>query len=209
MSSKLRTPEKSSRCIRYEAPFTRLSPTPSLSQNVRKPFEQTTAEAGLNDGFAFPFVYLGLLLAGSPSLKSDALLHWLLVHFIWNLAGGAALGIGIGAALVRFNQRLPQGWRLPDSNSGLVAVGLAFVAYGCAALIAANGFVAVFCEAVAIRNFARSYDYSRRLSHAAEQLERVAMMVLLTFLGMSIGAGLLHFFKARSRTEDGGTLGTT
>jgi NhaP-type Na+/H+ or K+/H+ antiporter len=69
--------------------------------------------------------------------------------------------------LVFVNRWLPKGWRLPDSNSGIVAIGLAFVACGAANAIGGNGFVAVFIEAVAIRNLATSYEYSRHLSRVA------------------------------------------
>ena len=101
------------------------------------------------------------------------------------------MGIAVGAALVGANKLLPEGWRLPDTNSGLVSTGLAFIAYGCAEAIQANGFVAVFCEAVAIWNLAPTPEYSRVLTRTLEQLERIAMAVVLVFLGVSIADGLL------------------
>ena len=129
-----------------------------------------------------------LLAAGKPD--ESRLLHWFLFDLGWHLSGGAIMGIAVGAALVGANKFLPEGWRLRDTNSGIVSTGLAFIAYGCAEGIHANGFVAVFCEAVAIRNLTGTPDYSRVLTQTVEQLERTAMVVLLVYLGVSIADGL-------------------
>ena len=150
-----------------------------------------TAEAGVNDGLAFPFVHLGLLLAASPALDARALIDWFAVDLVWNIAGGIGIGVAVAALLVGVNRLLPAEWQLSSSNSGIVSVGLALIAYGAAESVGANGFVAVFCEAVAIRNFVRRYEYSRRLTLSAEQLERVAMVVLMVFLGLSLAHGLI------------------
>jgi NhaP-type Na+/H+ or K+/H+ antiporter len=150
-----------------------------------------TSEAGLNDGLAYPFIFLGFAIAQSHFQTASQILDWVFVEFAWNIAGGVIAGFGVGAALVYFNRVLPQGWRLPDSNSGLVSVGLALVAYGVADAIHGNGFVAVFSEAVTIRNLASSFEYSRRLTHTAEQFERIATVVILAFLGAGLLQGLL------------------
>jgi NhaP-type Na+/H+ or K+/H+ antiporter len=144
-----------------------------------------TSEAGLNDGLAFPFVMLGLLLAGT-SRTASSMTDWVLVELIWNLCVGAVVGIGLGWLLVILNELLPRPVRLSASKSGLVSVGLSFIAYGVAMALHCNGFVAVFCEAAAIRNFSKRYEYSQRLNHAAEQFERLAMVSVLVLLGISV-----------------------
>jgi sodium/hydrogen antiporter len=149
-----------------------------------------SSEAGLNDGLAFPFVLLGLALAGAGT--KAGFLHWLLVDLVWNVAGAVAVGVGLGWLLSSINRLLREPMRLSSSNSGLVAVGLAFLAYGLASAIGANGFVAVFCEAVAIRNFTRRHEYSQRLNHVAEQFERLSMVGVLVMLGVSLVRGQLH-----------------
>lgn len=147
-----------------------------------------TSEAGLNDGMAFPFVILGLDLAGDSG-RLDVW-HWLAINLLWNLVGGIGLGVALGWLLVRINDTLPERLRLSATNSGLVSVGLAFLAYGIALATHCNGFAAVFCEAASIRYFAETYEYSRRLNHAAEQFERVAMVGVLALLGVSFVRGL-------------------
>lgn len=150
-----------------------------------------TSEAGLNDGLAFPFVILALLLIGGGVRSPGDWLRWLAVDLVWNIAGGIAVGITLGAILVALNRRLPERLQLPSTHSGIVSVGLAFLAYGLADVIDGNGFVAVFCEAVTIRNLVPSFAYSRRLNHASEQFERVVMVIVLAFLGSAIWHGLL------------------
>jgi len=48
----------------------------------------------------------------------------------------------------------------------------------------------VFAEAVALRNLTKGVEYSRRLNHMTDQFERVAMVLVLTVLGMSVTRGL-------------------
>ncbi|HVY58812.1 MAG TPA: cation:proton antiporter [Xanthobacteraceae bacterium] len=150
-----------------------------------------TSEAGLNDGLAFPFVTLGLTISAGEMRSGLDVLEWLSADLIWDIGGGAAIGFAVGWLLVVINRRLPSRLRLSRSNSGLVSVGLAFLAYGIAIAVRANGFVAVFFEAVALRNLVSSLEYSRRLNHSAEQFERIAMMVIIAMLGVAVCRGLL------------------
>ncbi|WP_035639185.1 cation:proton antiporter [Bradyrhizobium sp. ORS 375] len=150
-----------------------------------------TSEAGLNDGAAYPFVMLGLLITQGHIGASGDLWQWLLRDMLWNVTAGAAIGIGLGWVLVKVNAWLPNDHRLSASNSGLVAVGLAFVAYALALLVDGNGFVAVFCEAVTIRNLVDVVAYSRRLNHAADQFESLGMVLVLAGLGVALANGLL------------------
>jgi len=151
-----------------------------------------TSEAGLNDGLAYPFVMLGLSLASGGTQGPADLARWALVQLVWDIAGAVLVGVVLGYVMARVNGILPSERRLSASNSGIVAVGLAFLAYALAGYAHANGFIAVFCEAVAIRNFTSGFDYSRRLDHAAGQFERVAMVLVLGLLGVSLIRGLFN-----------------
>ncbi|MCB8838620.1 sodium:proton antiporter [Aurantimonas sp. VKM B-3413] len=149
-----------------------------------------TSEAGLNDGLAYPFVVLGISLASGP-LGESGWERWAIGSLAWNVVGGAAVGAAVASALVILNDQVREPFKLRSSGSGIAAVGLAFLAYGCAELVEANGFIAVFAEAVAIRNFVPSYAYSRRLNHASEEFEKVLMVMILAVLGASVWQGLL------------------
>jgi NhaP-type Na+/H+ or K+/H+ antiporter len=50
----------------------------------------------------------------------------------------------------------------------------------------------VFAEAVTLRNMTKGVEYSRRLNHMTDQFERVAMVLVLTVLGLSVTRGLFE-----------------
>ena len=49
-----------------------------------------TAEAGLNDGLAFPFVYLGLAIAAHGANPSAWLVDWVLVDLLYSSTGSSS-----------------------------------------------------------------------------------------------------------------------
>lgn len=105
------------------------------------------AEGGLNDGAAYPFVMLGLAVAG---LVERPLLNWALVDFVWSTVGGVAIGFTVGAAVgklvVFLRSRRGQALGL-DVFLGLGLIG---TSYGLAHLCAASGFLAVFAAGLAL-----------------------------------------------------------
>jgi NhaP-type Na+/H+ or K+/H+ antiporter len=148
-----------------------------------------TSEAALNDGLAFPFVILALVLAAAPATP-ETLLVWLGRDLIWNMLGGAMAGIAFGYALVRLNRALPERFQLSQSGDGLAALGLALLAYGLAELVHANGFVAVFASAATMRNVTERVDYAVELHDFAEQVERLATVFVIALFGAMITIGL-------------------
>ena len=112
-----------------------------------------TAEAGLNDGSAFPFVMLGLGLLGLHNIDLGATtgLRWVLVEVLWATVGGIAIGVAAGVLLARLVWKLrrePHQHELMDDFLGLGLIGLV---YGLTVLLHAWGFLAVFFAAVALR----------------------------------------------------------
>lgn len=149
-----------------------------------------TAEAGLNDGSAFPFVNLALLLAVSRPDKGR-LIDWVTIDLVWKLSAALTVGFLLGWILVRLNGWLPKRMRLPQSDNGLVALGITFLSYGLTQLVHGYGFVAVFVTAVTLRNNERSSAYAARLHAFADEVERLALFLVLFLLGGAISGGLL------------------
>jgi NhaP-type Na+/H+ or K+/H+ antiporter len=149
-----------------------------------------TAEAGLNDGLSFPFVYLaiGLSMAeGQPGW--DWLGGWFAVDVLWRLGAGVAVGWLIGAGLGYMTFRFPGRARLSRSGDGFVALGATCLTYGFAELLHGYGFVAVFVAALALRASEREHAYHAELHSFADQVERLLMMVVLVCFGLAIGEG--------------------
>lgn len=109
-----------------------------------------TGEGGLNDGSAFPFVMLGLGLLGLHELGSFGW-RWLAVDVLWatvaGLGTGWLLGIAIGRLVLHLRRRHKEAVGLDD----FLALGLIGLSYGCALLLHAYGFLAVFAAGVALR----------------------------------------------------------
>lgn len=105
------------------------------------------AEGALNDGAAYPFVLLGLALAG---LVDRPLLDWVLVDFAWATVGGLGIGFILGAlvgkSVVFLRSRHGQALGLDV----FIGLGLIGTAYGLAHLCAASGFLAVFASGLAL-----------------------------------------------------------
>jgi NhaP-type Na+/H+ or K+/H+ antiporter len=151
-----------------------------------------TSEAGMNDAMALPFVVLGLQMIDQGGVSVTSFGAWLAVELVAKVVAGAALGAAFGWLLVVINRILPDGLRLPETNSGIAGIGLSLLVYGPCELAGVNGFVAVFLFAVAIRNTADTHEYSRQMSHAGRQIERVMMVGLMALFGFAVAHGLLR-----------------
>jgi sodium/hydrogen antiporter len=150
-----------------------------------------TAEAGLNDGLAFPFVNLAIATVAQGNLTGPWLLGWAVEDVVWKLGIGVAVGWALGGALGWLTFRMPNRARLSRTGDGFVALGATFLAYGVTELVHGYGFLAVFVAALAIRAAERQHDYHERLHDFAEQTERLLMMVLLVLFGGALAGGLL------------------
>jgi NhaP-type Na+/H+ or K+/H+ antiporter len=114
-----------------------------------------TGEGGLNDGSAFPFVMLGLGLLGLHELGGLAW-RWWAVDVLWatvaGLGTGGLLGLAIGRVVLYLRREHKEAVGLDD----FLALGLIALSYGCALLIHAYGFLAVFAAGVALRQLEQS-----------------------------------------------------
>jgi sodium/hydrogen antiporter len=151
-----------------------------------------TAEAGMNDGLAFPFVHLALAVAAwqaadGPGLAT-ALSHWLALDVIWRIAAGLGIGWATGLLLGYLTFRLP-GRGLSQTGDGFVALGVTCLSYGVTELAHGYGFVGVFVAALTLRASERGHSYHAELHRFAEQIERLLMMALLVCFGAAIAEG--------------------
>lgn len=156
-----------------------------------------TAEAGMNDGLAFPFVHLALLLIAGGFTFADTGL-WVGWYVVGKIALGLAVGIGIGWLLGRqaFHARSDT-LRLADHGEPLLALAALLAAYGAAELVGGYGFLAVFACAMRVRASERGHSYQRAMHGVVERLERLMTLLVLLVLGMAMTRGLLDHLDWR------------
>ena len=116
-----------------------------------------SGEGGLNDGAAFPFVFLGLGLLGLHDLGAGGW-RWLTVDLLWALSGGLAIGSLLGALIGKLVVYLRTHHQEAVGLDEFLAMGLVALAYGAAQLAYASGFLAVFAAGLALQ---RSKGQSR------------------------------------------------
>lgn len=151
-----------------------------------------TSEAGLNDGLAFPFVYLAIGISLVGTEPSAWFPQWFFIDVLWRIGFGVVLGYGTGRLLGRlFFSSRADSFRLSNHSEGFVALAATFLAYGIAETFEGYGFIAVFVCAVTIRAAERHHGYHRVLHSYVEQLERLLSVVILVLLGGAIARGLL------------------
>ncbi|MDN4612201.1 cation:proton antiporter [Arthrobacter burdickii] len=152
-----------------------------------------TSEAGLNDGLAFPFVYLAILISTVGLAPSAWFPEWILLDVLWRMIIGCAFGFGIGRLLGRIFFRTPlKSVRLANYSEGFVALAATFLTYGLTEAVEGYGFIAVFVCAVTIRAGEQTHGYHGVLHSYIEQLERLLTVVVLVLLGGAVARGLFE-----------------
>lgn len=150
-----------------------------------------TAEAGLNDGFAFPFVHLAIALAASAATGKAWLAEWIAINVVWEIVVGIAAGYVIGRAFGWLTFHVPAKTKLAKTGDGLIALSATFVSYGLTEIIHCYGFLAVFVTALTFRHAHRDHEFQVGMHELAEQIERITMMALLLLFGGALVSGLL------------------
>ena len=109
-----------------------------------------SGEAGLNDGIAFPFVILGLLL--QQDTGQAWLSDWLIKDVLWAVLAGLLCGYWMGRGLGKLTLYL----RLRNDDSTVspndyLALALIAMAYVIAESVQGYGFLAVFAAGLGLR----------------------------------------------------------
>jgi sodium/hydrogen antiporter len=150
-----------------------------------------TSEAGLNDGLAFPFVWLAIALGTAAAKGEPWFADWLAVNVLWEIVAGVGGGWLVGRLFGWATFHIPAETKLAQTGDGLIALAATFVSYGFTEILHAYGFLAVFVTALTIRGSHRDHDFQRDMHDVTEQIERIAMMVLLVVFGGALAGGLL------------------
>ncbi|HEX6332736.1 MAG TPA: cation:proton antiporter, partial [Flavisolibacter sp.] len=163
-------------------------PNEKVKDNVRF---SLTAEAGMNDGTAFPFTWLAIILAGASASTSDIPLSWVMYELLYKIIAGLACGYLVGRGLAYMLLRIPEKKKFFSTKDGFVSISATLVVYGIAEMIMGYGFIAVFACAVTMRNFEMHHKYHKKMHDFSDQIERILVAIVLILFGGSLVSGIL------------------
>ncbi|MDP7326752.1 MAG: sodium:proton antiporter [Qipengyuania citrea] len=163
-----------------------------------------TVEAGLNDGFAFPFTYLAIAAVGMTAL-GDWTLEWAALDLVWRIVAGCAVGYAVGrigawyvfereadAPIEDIDEASDEAENPSYSTSeGLIVLGTLLLAYGLAELAEGYGFLAVFVGAVTARQRENRSRYHKISHHFIDQIEQIVLVAVLFGFGAMLASGVL------------------
>lgn len=143
-----------------------------------------SAESGANDGLAYPFVFLPLLiLTRSPE---DAFLHWVTKTLLWEVGAavvlGALLGYGAGRLLLwaEANQT--------TENRSFFSFTVAFsvLVLGAVKLLGSDGILAVFVAGVVLNQIVGGHNRIEQEYDVQEAIELLFTLYIFLLLGLAL-----------------------
>ena len=151
-----------------------------------------TAEAGMNDGLAFPFVWLAIALAlATQGGQAFSLMDWFTFDVLYRIVAGIVIGFITGKIISYIFFVLPEKFDAHYIRRGLVALSATLFVYGVTELAQGYGFIAVFVAAVTIRNYEMGHEYHTTLHEFNNQIEHIMLAVMLILFGGSLIDGIL------------------
>ena len=150
-----------------------------------------TTEAGLNDGMAFPFIWLAILLCSLAKGNEVSFSNWLSYDVLYKIAVGLILGFVLGKVMGFAVFRLPERYPSLKIQDGLLAIALTLFVYGITEMVHGYGFIAVFISAITLRHFEKGHDLHHELHSVTDQVERLLVAVVLLLFGGSLVSGIL------------------
>ncbi|MDX5422675.1 MAG: cation:proton antiporter [Hymenobacteraceae bacterium] len=152
-----------------------------------------TAEAGLNDGSAFPFTWLAVVLAIAAGTGGDWFADWVLRDLLYRIVVGAGAGYLMGRGLAYLIFRLPQKTKFPKAQHGFLSLSATLATYGVTEMLHGYGFIAVFVAGLTMSSIEEEHEYNMEMHDFVNQVERIIMVVLLVLFGGSLVTGILDY----------------
>ena len=154
---------------------------PPGDEEEHEPNFSITGEAGLNDGLAFPFVFLAAFIAESRDLG-----EWLLTDVVYAIVAGVAIGGAIGYLLAALIAPLRDRNLLARELDGWIAIAAVLLIYGLTEMAGAYGFLAAFAGGVAFRRYETGHEQHASVHAGAEMVEKFGELAAVLLLASSV-----------------------
>jgi sodium/hydrogen antiporter len=154
---------------------------PPGEEDEHEPNFSITGEAGLNDGLALPFLFLGLFMVAEDGGGWFA--EWLLADVLYAIGVGAAIGVGIGYGLGGLALWLRERDLLAVAFDGWLAIPSVLAIYAIAEIAGALGFIAAFAGGLAYRRYESAHEINLAVHDGAEVVEKFGELVVILLLG--------------------------
>nr|WP_295932896.1 sodium:proton antiporter [uncultured Dyadobacter sp.] len=150
-----------------------------------------TSEAGMNDGMAFPFTWLAIVLAAMAAGEPASIGYWMSYHVIYQIAAGIAIGYVCGKGVGYLVFELAEKFSALKTRDGFLAISVTLMVYGLAESAHSYGFIATFVCASTLRHYEKGHHYHQDLHEFTDQIERLFVAVLLVGFGGTLAMGIL------------------
>lgn len=137
-------------------------------------------ESGINDGLAFPFVLLPMLLITKPD---KALEEWVVKGLLWETGVAVSLGITIGYVGGKLLHYAHQHKYTSEKSLLSLSIALAFFTIGLLELIKVNSIIGVFlCGLFLNKAISRNEDLEEE--KVQEMMERIFVIPVFVLFGL-------------------------
>lgn len=150
-----------------------------------------SAESGTNDGLAYPFVVLCILILekttseGEPLTKGNLLPHWLTHVVLWEVGGAIVVGILFGYIAGRLLKWAERRKTIENSSFLAYSLALSLTVLGAAKLMGTDGILAVFMAGLAFGNVVGGQQRAKE-DNVQEAINRFFTLPIFILLGLML-----------------------
>lgn len=150
-----------------------------------------TAEAGINDGLAFPFTWLAIAVALHGTTDTTWITGWLLHDVLIKMTLGVGIGLltGWGLYKIVFSISSKQD-TMGRISRGILSLSLVLLPYALCEINGGYGFLAVFFAACIFSKYEKTQKHMHNLHDFNEELEAFAVAAIFVTTGIFIA---LHY----------------
>lgn len=140
-------------------------------------------ESGLNDGLAYLFVFLPLLLMKKEI--SVAFFEWFTRILLWEVSGAAFIGLASGYLIGKAFNHVEEKREIERTDVFIISTTLAICILGAAKLAGTDGILAVFLAGITF-SLSIAKDAREELENAQEGMSHLATLPIFLSFGLAL-----------------------